>query len=110
MPVKGPRAGGTCGGDFLPRPHRPLLLRRAATPSPSGKALSLRMWLLHSPHHCLAYASSPFARATAGGLSVDFVGHLEGPVDAGYLRTGPVRFVSDLRHRAYYQVVYGCWV
>jgi hypothetical protein len=25
-------------------------------------------------------------------------------VDAGYLRTGPVRFISDLRHRAYYQV------
>jgi len=42
---------------------------------------------------------------------VDFVGHLEGPVDVGgYLRTGPLRFVSDLRHRAYYQVVYGCWV
>ena len=47
-------------------------------------------------------------RATQGGLSVDFVGHLEGPVGAGDLRTGPVRFVSDLRHRAYYQVPYAC--
>ena len=25
-------------------------------------------------------------------------------MDVGYLRTGPLRFVSDLRHRAYYQV------
>ena len=38
-------------------------------------------------------------------ISIDLVGHLNGEVNIGHLRTGKVRFLSDLNSREYYEAI-----
>lgn len=42
---------------------------------------------------------------SAKSLSIDLVGHLNGKVDVGTLRTGRVRFLSDLGSKDYYEAI-----
>jgi hypothetical protein len=38
-------------------------------------------------------------------VSIDLVGHLEGAIDVGTLKTGKVRFLSDLSSKEYYRSI-----
>jgi hypothetical protein len=44
-------------------------------------------------------------KSALSSLSIDLVGHLNGEVNIGQLRTGKVRFLSDLNSREYYEAI-----
>jgi hypothetical protein len=54
-------------------------------------------WLVHA---LLLNCDKPPVR-----ISLDLIGHLDGKVDVGTLKTGEVRFLSDLRSREYYKAI-----
>lgn len=45
------------------------------------------------------------SRNSIKSISIDLIGHLNGPVDIGLLKTGSVRFLSDLSSKQYYNAV-----
>ena len=44
-------------------------------------------------------------KSALNSISIDLVGHLNGEVNIGHLRTGKVRFLSDLNSREYYEAI-----
>jgi hypothetical protein len=44
-------------------------------------------------------------RTSLDTISIDLVGHLDGPIDVGKLKTGPVRFLTDLSSLEYYRSI-----